>query len=120
MAKMYAWSPIHYHKDDKSGLKIVKAGEEVTKDKIGVDDDSWNEMIEGGSVRPTPWPEGLDPSNPNALSPNEHRLRELRLQREKLEAEIAGLGGSSAPAPASAEEEEEEDNNQQTSVFPNS
>ena len=88
----YAWSPIHYHDD---GLKIVKPGRPVTQEQLGVDDDAWNEMIAGGSIRTKRWPKGLDPNNPNQLSPNEHLLRQLRLQREELETEMSTVGGSS-------------------------
>lgn len=98
MAKThYAWSNIHHHDGEKK--RIIKPGSEVTKDELGYDDDAWKELLESGAVRSTKWPEDLDPSNPNALSPNEHRLRKLRLEQEALQAEIAGVGG---------EEEEEQ------------
>jgi hypothetical protein len=103
MAKTYyVWSPIHYY--DTSGdvpkLKILKPGNEVTRELIGESDEGWALMLEGGSIRTERWPEGLNPDNANALSPNEYRLRQLRLEREGVEAEIAGVGASS-----SAEEE---------------
>jgi hypothetical protein len=109
---MYAWSPIHYHEDDKSGLKVIKPGEQVTQEQLGVDDDAWKEMVEGGSIRPQKWPKGLDPTNPNSLSPNEHRMRQLRLEREKLELEMAGVGGS-AVAEEKKEQQQQQGNGQQ-------
>lgn len=92
----YAWSPIHYHTGEGDSLerKIAQPGAKVSQNGLGVDDDEWATLLEGGSIRPNPYPKGLDPKNPNALSPNEHRLRQLRLQRERLEAEIAGVGGT--------------------------
>jgi len=91
--KYYAWSNIHFHDGEK--LEVIKPGTVVTQEKLGYDDDAWDEILEGGAVRSTPWPKGLDPENPNAMSPNEHRLAQLRNQRESLESEMAGVGGSS-------------------------
>ena len=92
----YAWSNIHHHLKDGDTTKkvIIRPGTVVTQDKLGYNDDDWAELLEGGAVRSMKWPDDLDPKNPNALSPNEHRLRKLRLQREALEAEMAGVGGT--------------------------
>lgn len=108
--KYYSWSNIHHHDGEK--LEIIKPGSTVTQEQLGYDDKAWDELLEGGAVRTTPWPKGLDPDNPNAMSPNEHRLAQLRNQRESLEEEMAGVGGSStqedvasekaAPAPAAS------------------
>lgn len=115
----YAWSSIHYH-DDDNGRKIARPGTEVTKDMLGESDEGWDALLEGGAIRTTPWPEDLDPANPNALSPNEHRLRKLRLERERLEAEIAGVGGSAGDTnPSVTEDVDEVEEDQQTSVFGN-
>jgi hypothetical protein len=110
----YAWSNIHYH-DTNEKKQIAKPGTEVTKDMLGESDEGWVALLEGGAIRTTPWPEGLDPSNPNALSPNEHRLKLLRLERERLEAEMAGVGGSVADTNPSAVDED--DDNEPSSVF---
>lgn len=115
----YVWSPIHYH-DREGNKKILAPGKEVTAEKIQVDEDGWANLLEGGSVRTTPYPEGLDPKNPNALSPNEHRLRELRIQREKLEAEMAGVGGEAGDINPSVTDEDVEppaDDGSQGSIF---
>lgn len=39
---------------------IIKHGDVVTQKELGVSDDEWNALIEGGSVRPYPVPEGTD------------------------------------------------------------
>jgi len=107
MAKTYyAWSPIQVHDGEK--LSTVQPGTEVTKDSLHTDEDHWNALIEGGSVRTTEWPSDLDPKNPNALSPNEHRLAKLRKEREALEAEMAGVGGVPGDTTPSALDEDDE------------
>ena len=101
---MYAWSNIkHVGEDGKQ--QLIKPGEEVSQSKLGYEDDAWEELVEGGAVRPKPWPKDLDPANPNALSPNEHRLQQLREQREEVEQEMAGVGGSSTQDDVAAEKE---------------
>jgi hypothetical protein len=91
--KYYSWSNISHWDGDK--LITIKPGTEVTQEGLGYDDAAWEELLEGGAVRPRPWPKGLNPDSVSSLSPNEHRLRTLRLQREQLEEEMAGVGGSS-------------------------
>lgn len=86
--KYYAWTTI------KTSDGTIKAGTEVSRQSVKTTKVHWDEMIEGGSIRTTPWPKDLNPSNSNALSPNEHRLASLRKEREKLEAEMAGIGGA--------------------------
>lgn len=90
--KFYAWSPIKYH--DGESLKTIKVGSEVSRSSLKTTEEHWAELLEGGAVRPTPYPKGLDPSNPNAPAPNTHLLMKLRKERERLEAEMAGVGGS--------------------------
>ncbi len=101
--KYYAWSNIQHREKDGGKLVTIKPGTEVSQTDLGYDDDAWAELLEGGAVRPRPWPKGLDPDNPNGQSPNEHRLRLLREQREGLEEEMAGVGGSSTQDDIAAE-----------------
>lgn len=69
--KHYAWSDLYYGgKTDVISLPnggtrtvvverdIVLRGEEVTAKKIGVADDVWEHLVESGSIRPYPVPEG--------------------------------------------------------------
>lgn len=76
MAKMYAWSTIYNggkSQEGRDGRKlimsrnIIEAGETVTKAKLDVSDDQWDELIASGSVRPYPLPanmnEGESPSS---------------------------------------------------------
>lgn len=58
----YAWSEIRYGVEtDKDGNflrhKVVKAGETVTKAKLGVSDADWAQLQEAGSVRPYAYPD---------------------------------------------------------------
>lgn len=96
--KHYAWSHIRMH--DGKKLQTLPPGTEVDAEKLGMDEDGFKELVESGSVRTTKWPEGLDPKNPNALSPNQHRLQQLRQQREQVEADMYATGGE-----ATSEEE---------------
>jgi len=97
----YAWSPIHYHTGEGDSLekKIAKPGDTVTQNELDVDDEEWATLLEGGSVRNTKYPKGVVQSG---MSPNEHRLNILRKEREKLEAEIAGVGGTPGDTEPSA------------------
>jgi hypothetical protein len=94
----YAWSFIKVA--DKDGnIERIKPGTEVTEESLGTTDEHWDELLESGAVRSSEWPGGLSPDNPNAYSPNEYRLMKLRQDREKLEEEMAGVGGEQ-PTPA--------------------
>lgn len=62
---MYAWSDIQYGAEtaaDGTVTKVlsVKAGDSVTKSKLGVSDEDWNELIAAGSVRPYKYPDMPD------------------------------------------------------------
>lgn len=89
-----AWSNIHHHDGEKR--IVIKPGDTVSQDKLGVDDDTWKEWKESGVVRKAKWPKDLDPSNPNGLSPNAHRLEKLREERTRIEAELSGLGADTS------------------------
>ena len=103
MAKMFAWSHIHFH-DDK-GRKVAKPGTEVSADSLGLDEEGFKALVEAGSVRSTPWPKGLNPDNPSAPSPNQYRLQQLRARVAEVEAELNSPGGeSTAPATSDAGE----------------
>lgn len=73
MAKWYAWSECRNGGKTKEiqlpqgGTRTVLEsrnsiayGQEITKAKLGVDDDAWNRLIEIGSIRDYPPPEGTD------------------------------------------------------------
>jgi len=87
----YAWSNIRVGGDKP---KVIRPGEKVSASDLGVDDDEFDNLVTIGSVRSTPWPEGLDPDNPNADSPNQHRLKMLAQERERLEMELRSEGGA--------------------------
>jgi hypothetical protein len=69
----YAWSDIYYGgKSEKMTTRtgaertviternIVHHGDKVSQSKLGVTDEQWQTMIDGGSVREYPVPEGVD------------------------------------------------------------
>lgn len=101
MADYFAWSHIRHH--GEKGLKTVKPGTKVSAQSLGLEDEHFNELVEAGSVRQTPWPKGLNPDNPSAPSPNQFRLQQLRNQREEVESELNTPGGS---APAQQQEQQ--------------
>jgi len=91
----YAWSNIRTHHPEKGRIN-VKPGTEVNAEMLGLDRHSFKELIEAGSVRKEPWPEGLNPDNPSGPSPNQHRLQQLRERREAVEAEVNSSGSREA------------------------
>jgi len=81
----YAWSPIDYgaevDKESKSIIsrKVVAVGEEVTPDKLGMEEDSpeWKALVDGGSVRDYEFPEELQDTNTSAQKIVSARLRAM-------------------------------------------
>lgn len=48
----YAWSPILYARDEKTGRDVsLKLGETVTKEKLGVSNEDWDALAEAGAIR---------------------------------------------------------------------
>lgn len=93
----YAWSHIRHH-DSENGRHTIKPGTKVSAGMLGMSDEEFDELVESGAVREDKWPEGLNPDNPSAPSPNQYRLQQLREQREKLEAEIRGASEQRGPS----------------------
>jgi hypothetical protein len=73
MADHYAWSNIYLGGEVEdietfrgtrerivTKRNIVPAGEKVTQAKLKMEKEQWEALIEGGSVRPYPLPEGAD------------------------------------------------------------
>lgn len=88
----YAWSRIqHGAKVAKDGVYVgpefAELGESVTASKLGISEDDFQAMIDGGSVREEKWPvpEG------DTRSPREYYLDKAR---EMEEGATLGTGGS--------------------------
>lgn len=72
--KMYAWTALHNGGEAErmpvaggrseryvvKSRNIVPAGEEVSQSDLGCDDDYWQHLQDTGSVRPYPFPDGVD------------------------------------------------------------
>lgn len=84
--KMYAWSDLiagGKSEDRKTAdgrlrtvvleRNVVRRGEAVTAKDVGASEEEWNHLIESGSVRPYPLPEGADDNT----SPTTAVLRKL-------------------------------------------
>lgn len=97
MAKFYAWSVIQYDADvDDSGSSIkhkrVAFGEEVSADKLGLDDEQFEQLVEAGSVRAT-----RPPDMPKGYqgSPVDFMREQIAAAAEGNVAEVAlSMGGS--------------------------
>lgn len=65
MANYVAWSEIHSGKDD-GNVVIVRPGDAVSASDLGLDDEQFQELIDGGSVREQdyPVPEGKIDQSP--------------------------------------------------------
>lgn len=80
----YAWTPIYYDADvdTQSGAindrKVTKIGDEVSADSLGVSEEEFKEMVAGGSVRSTPYPEEIDLKSTNLESPAQVVARSAR------------------------------------------
>jgi hypothetical protein len=82
----YAWSPIRYGGEAGDPLnpfaprdfKTVDVGEEVDAGKLGISDEEFDALVEGGAVRDIPYPEDV----PQGKSVSEH-LRDLALAADE-------------------------------------
>lgn len=54
----YAWSLIRG--GDNDNPIVVQAGEEVTRNKLGLDKDGWTQLVESGAVRTLKFPDMPD------------------------------------------------------------
>lgn len=90
---------------------VIKEGEEVSQDDIGVDDETWEHWQEIGSVRSYPKPEGVDDytSASQALVANLSSGGELDLEKlmEMGITNPAEGGYSGEPETVEVEAEEE-------------
>lgn len=87
MAKTYAWSVFHTEFNEyNQPTKSVMPGDEVTADKIGVDKETFEDLVERGVVREQPYPEDL----PDDLSPNEYfRQQDAKMVAGELDEDEA-------------------------------
>lgn len=75
---MYAWiSFVTERNEHGQPTKVIKAGDEVTQQDLGVSEQDWKGLVESGSVRPQPYPK-----IPDNLSPAEH-FRSQETSRSK-------------------------------------
>lgn len=82
---------------------IVQRGEKITKAKSGLSDEGWDEMIDSGSIRPYPLPDGAD----EYTSPATAMIRALVNAQGDIDVnKIMEMGFTNVPA-ASDEEESE-------------
>jgi hypothetical protein len=108
--KWYAWSDIHNggKTQEVRGRTIVvernmvARGETCDQASIGVSDEDWDALIEGGSVRPYPLPDGLGDNE----SPSSYVLRSLLAGKEQLDPDLL-LQMSLSQDLAGAQSEEE-------------
>jgi hypothetical protein len=96
MADMYAWNDIACDKGN-----IVK-GSKVTKSGLGVDDEGWEALIRGGSIRPKKFPAPPDYQG-SVLDWYRDQLKEAQAMssEEEVEAEMS-LAEISAAEPESS------------------
>lgn len=87
---MIAWTDIHAHVDGQGKVKTIKRGSEVTQDDLGVDNDEWQLLIDGGSVRDQKFPKDLRPGE----TVSNYRFRKANDAMALAEAE--GRGDSEA------------------------
>lgn len=98
---MIAWTDIHAHVDGQGKVKTIKRGSEVTQDDLGVDNDEWQLLIDGGSVRDQKFPKDLRPgetvSNYRFRKANEAMaLAEAEGRGDTEAADILNSGNTSA------------------------
>lgn len=93
----YAWSPIRHGGEVKDGLVVnvqtVAYGDSVSQKDLGVSDEDWQAMVEGGSVRevkPPELPEGY------TGSPIQFMMEQARQAAEGGDV-VAMSSGASAP-----------------------
>jgi hypothetical protein len=117
--KMYAWTELRNGGEAERILvaggrgerfvvksrNIVKQGEEVSQSDLGVDDETWQSWIDGGSVRPYPMPTGTD----EYTSPTQALLAQMSTGEGEVDIDkLMELGLSNPAAGGFAKEESEE------------
>lgn len=111
--KFYAWGTIYNggeSQEAKDGRRlivkrnIIEPGTEVTKAKLGMSDEEWDEKVEGGSIRPYPLPKNMEEGE----SPSDAVLRGLRAGKEEIPQDKLLELALSHPAPVTAFSEEAE------------
>lgn len=71
--KYYAWSRFKGEMNEWGQvLSYIEPGDPITQEKLGVDDDEWNELVSIGAVRTAKYPD-----IPSHVSPVEHFQREV-------------------------------------------
>lgn len=84
---------------------VTPRGSKVTKAKLGVSDEEWDALIEGGSIRNYDLPEGAD----EFTSPTQAMLRSLVNNRGDIDLDkVMELGLANPPAINPPAEEEAE------------
>lgn len=94
MATYYAWSDLWNGGETKEVKKpggvshnvvskrnIVKRGEKVTQKNLGVNDEEWEHLVESGSIRAYPVPEGAN----ERISPTRALILDLLDNRGELD-----------------------------------
>jgi hypothetical protein len=115
MAKHYAWSDIYNGGEVKEvegptgnikkvvvNRNITPRGQEVTKAKLGVSDEDWDALIDGGSVRPYPVPEEAD----EYLSPTQAVLARLTKGTGEIDQDMLLELAMTQPMPINPSSEE--------------
>ena len=108
MAKFYVWSTIHNggevgEVESPTGQKktvllsrnTLDVGSEISKAKSGLSDEEWDAMIEGGSIRPYPLPEGAD----EYTSPTQAVIRALTTESGEIDQNMLLELALSQPLP---------------------
>lgn len=93
MAKFYAWATLYNGGETKKvgdrtiivSRNVVEPGSEVSKTKLKVTDEEWAALVDGGSVRPYPFPK-----MPESFSgsPSEFVMSQLRKGEEEIDPNV--------------------------------
>lgn len=88
----YAWSPIVYGADvaddgTVNSQKVVNVGEQVDAGKLGVSDEEFQALVDGGSVRTREYPKELIGAT-NPVSPRQHEAKKAREILEGAQDEL--------------------------------
>jgi hypothetical protein len=104
----YAWSDLYnggesVERTNANGTKVrivesrnvIARGTEVSQSDIDVSDDEWNHLVESGSVRPYPLPDGADEN----VTPHRAVLAEIVDDQGEIDVnKLMALGATSAGA----------------------
>jgi hypothetical protein len=110
----YAWTDIHNGGETKEvrgrtlvvDRNMVKLGDPVSQDDLGVTDEEWDHLLEGGSIRDYPLPEGIGENE----SPSAYVTR-MQAERQELDPDtlLKMNAALEVPAPQPTEEAEVEE-----------